>query len=798
MRESGNFYKRLKKKNKIFGFLLTILLSIVILFIFFGELVKSSNSRYFGMSGDGFRSYYNAIYHVKYDETYSHFQGMNYPYGEHVMFADTQPALSFSMKFISDNIVDISDNVVGVINSFMILSIIIGAVFLYLVLGELGINRYYSSLVAIGLVFLSPQLARFAGHYSLSFLFIIPVILYLLIRFYKQPSYKKSLIICIYLLFIGSFHLYNYTFVISVLIFFWIIQLFTVKGYRKIKFFSINVLIQVVMPFVILNLFLFLTDNITDRTDYPWGFLAYKSSWEGIFLNKAQLSWPWFKELINFSQVEWEGYSYIGHVASFGYIFLFAILAFVPFFHSVNTTLFILVLIVGIIVHIILKRKRRIFSITDNKILNILTWAGFFTLLISFAWPFIFQPKIIPYIGPLKQFRGIGRFAWIFFYTINITIFYVIYNLKIRRKYVKIGIMALSLFILYFDAYSNFKYIPGHLNNRNKYLEDKANVTEVNNWVKKIEVDKYQAIIPVPYFHVGSENLWLDSKCNVAGYAYIVSIKTSLPTTAVVLGRTSISQTIKNVKMFMEPYRKLDILDDFPNRKPFLIVLPECNQINQNEARILDVSKFICKTQDFSLYELPFYQLEILSDSLYSDIESEISFKTLTEFDGLLTVDTVKNFYYKPDTDEVDFNGYVGKGLIKGNIKEFNTIFEDTFPNFKHSEEYVISFWVGNSSKDLFLRSNMEITFCDSTDNIYRVDYSGLNRQTKIIDGDWALIEYNYTKKNKFDRVKFTIWNTELKRGELLIDELLVRPVSNNIYRIIPGKLVKNNRVYIK
>ena len=379
-----NIYLKLKYQK---GLLITILLSITILIGFYGKLLQSPNQVYFGSSGDGFRSYYTAIYHIKYDNTYTYFQGMNYPYGEHVMYSDVQPLVSSLMKFISNNFVDISGYTVGVLNILMLFSIVIAAIFIYLIFKELKLNEYYSAFAAVGIAFLSPLLWRFPGHYSLSYVFTIPIILYLLIRFYQSPSWKKSIAIGLYILIMSSFHIYNYAFTAIILIFFWIVQFISVKNYRKFQFLSINLFIQIILPIVLLNLWIYLSNTATDRTAYPWGFLVYKSSWEGIFLSDAQLDTTLLKNFIASRFVEWEGRAFIGHFASIVFFLLFTFFACIPFFYSKNVLFFIIVLLAGIIIHILLKKKSNIFQITDNKILNIFLWTALGTLLFSFAWP---------------------------------------------------------------------------------------------------------------------------------------------------------------------------------------------------------------------------------------------------------------------------------------------------------------------------------------------------------------------------------------------------------------------------
>ena len=62
----------------------------------------------------------------------------------------------------------------------------------------------------------------------------------------------------------------------------------------------------------------------------------------------------------------------------------------------------------------------------------------------------------------------------------------------------------------------------------------------------------------------------------------------------------------------------------------------------------------------------------------------------------------------------------------------------------------------------------------------------------------WALTEVKFRFNNKDDKLKITLWNNDIRKGNLIIDELLIRPVDNNIYILNPNSITKNNRTYIR
>ncbi|MFH0866698.1 MAG: hypothetical protein V1904_10915 [Bacteroidota bacterium] len=786
--------------KKIFhdkGIWLTLLLSLIVLIFFFGKILKHPNHVYFSKDGDGLQSYYTTIYHIKYDSTYSRFQGMNYPYGEHVLFTNCQPVISNTLKFISQNIVDVSDYAVGVINLMMLLSIVIAAVFLFLVFIEFEVNNYYGAFVAVGIAFLSPLIDRFGGHYSLSYVFTIPVVLFLLIKFYKNPSWKKSLTCGFFVLLMATFHIYNFAFAAFIIGIFWMIQLLSDKEYRKWKFSLLNIFLQIALPILVINIWLWLADNVNDRTSYPWGFLVYKSGWEGVFLQHQNVTIPFLKSFMHPQDVNWEGWAYAGHLASFFYVVIFTLWACVPFFTTGKMGFFFSVLVIGIVIHLFRRKKWNFFNLINNKLLSVFLWTGMITLLFSFAWPFTFFPDLLKYSGPVLQFRGIGRFTWIFFYVVNIGVFYFIYHLKINLKILKLIVLVLSILILYYDAYSNMKNIPGYLNNIIAELNDRRNISKENQWVSQINSEKYQSIIPLPFFHVGSENIGVETKCSSAYNTFLVSIKTGLPTNAVCMSRTSISQSCKNISLVLEPYKQLDLLNDVKSKKPFLLVVSKCDEFSDIEKNIISQAKQFYSSETMDFYELSLYSLQHISDSIVNAASEEIG-KAKYSNGGFLTSDSVTNFIYL-DFDSMKNNfTYTGQGSYSGRSSDFNIIYKGTLPAVDTNETYILSFWFGKITSDLYGRAKMEFAIYDSTGNCYFTDYKSVFSMFKIIDGKWALNEYLFKVHDKKDKIKITLWSEELTKSDTLyIDDLLVRPAGSDIFKSFGnGFVMKNDRFY--
>jgi len=762
--------------------------------LFFGNVFSGIGHKYFAINGDGLQNYYNAIYHIKYDSTYSHTQVMNYPYGEHVMFTGNHPLVANSLRFITIHFFDVSNWVVPVINLLMLLSIILGAIFIFLIFKELEVKDYYAILVSVGIVFLSPQLQRFLGHYTLSYLFIIPGIIYFLLRFYKNPSYKWSFGIAFFILILSLFHLYNYAFCAFISLGFWFFLIVNNKKYRNWKFASSHVILQIISPYLLITIWLWLTDNIGDRTHNPWGFIALKSGWEGIFnlIPKINI----LKDHISIRSIPWEGYAPIGMIASIVFFFIFNYFSAIPFISPNNLALLAIIIVIGFIIRKSLKNSRKIWQLTDNVLLNYFIWIGLAGLIVSFGFPFALSPELLNWMGAVKQLRAVGRFAWIFFYIINIAAFYYLWRLQIN-KYLKSVILILAVLILYYEAYNNVRSIPQQMNNQIALLDDTENQLPENQWLNSLNSSDYQALISLPYYHIGCENYWREVQCNALYYNFIFAVKTGLPSTSTILSRTSISQTFNILQLFLEHYKTPSIIKDFPSRKPFLLLVMNCESFLEGEKNLISKAKLLEKQNDFSIYILPFSAIEQIGSNLFEEETSKMNSSRLFDHNSFKTTDSINSISVNSFDDLKTSEAYQGEGAYRGKLKSYNTIFYDNIPNYNPNREYIISFWINGIYSDLYARTSIQIACFDTEEKEYKSDYTDVFRNLKTLDNNWALVEIPFKLNSSTDKIKVLLRNSDASKNQnIIIDQLMIRPNDCVVYQYNNEVLNVNNRYY--
>ena len=702
------------------------------------------------------------FYHSKYDSTFYRMNGMNYPFGEMVYFTGCQPLIVNSIKFISAHFVDVSNHSIGIMNIITILSIMLAAIFLFLFFFDLGVPWWYAAVVSTGICMLSPQIGRLGGHFSLSYLFWLPLMIYLVLQFDKSKSYKSSVAIGIATYFAAATHFYFvalYGFLIGGYWFVFVLQNF--GSLRKWMFFVLNFTVQFILPFAIISLLISLNDSVVDRTDFPYGFYAYKAHPAGIFLPGGYFYSFVPRVFTVLNHVPWESFAFIGTSSLVCFLFGMAL-----FFKK-------------------LFRGDSVLKVTDNHILNVMFWSSFGALLFSFGIPFIFGlEKLVDLIGPIRQLRALARFSWLFFYLMNILTFYLIYK-KIesgQTKYLWRVVFVVALFFLFYEGYRNMSFNSGLLENRSPQFEDRENTSKENEWVVHIKPQDFQAILPLPFFHVGSENIWIESKDNMAEKAMYVSLKTGLPMMSAILSRTSITQSYMNYALATEPLEAFSVLGKLPNEKPLLVVFNKASELDENQKRILDLSQMIYSSEAIEFRKLPIQKLRDLHSNYHSSLQSHFLEVCIYPKDNCLVSDTTTSFIYKGFDDKDQKENFKGAGAFNAPSKQWNVLYEGLLNNKGVDEKFIVSFWVKDYAVDGMMRANYELIVSEPESNlILDYIYSDFHRHIVAFEGGWALVQFTFETKCVNEKIKVSIRNNILPHHSNIIDELLIRHAQNDI-----------------
>ena len=761
-----------QRRQHIAGIFLLLFLLSGCIYLRFPEYFKTPNSKVIEAWGDGYKTYMALIYHVKYDRNYSYLEAMNHPYGEHVVPGDAQPALSNTIRFISRNVVDISDYSIAILHFAMLGSLLLCGLFLYLIFRRLDVPAWYAMPVAIGLAFLSPQLERMLAHFGLAHPAMLPLTLYLLMRWEEDRRWQYSLLLSFVVLFYAGLHFYFYA-----------ILAFTIGGYLFFSLtqkrdwsnwwrYGLHFSLQLLLPLLFYIWWMDWNDPVTDRPGKPWGYLAHRAHWEGVFLSLKMPLYNWIDQhLLDIRKVNFESLAYVGTVG-----FVASLIFLVRWLRQ------------------LLQRPPWHFGaeVQPRVWLNATFYTAVCILLFSFGLPFTIKglEPLLDYTGPLQQFRSIGRFAWVFFYVINIIAFAGLYHWAKRGTTRRWLLPALALLMLGYETWHYNRGIDLALDTIDE-LKPGRSFAEAPG----IDFNNYQATVPIPYYNIGSDNFWWGQEGFIGQKVESIAIQTGLPTTGAMLTRTSISQTINQLQLILEPYRHPRLLDDLPNDKPLLLAWDSIRVQNfpGRYEHLLEEVTLAYQRNELQLYEMPLSTFETRIERRKQTIRQTLDTAQLYPVQVFLSTDSSANFVYQSwDTLSSD-RQYFGNGSYQGFMNNENIVYEGMLPA-QTGDWYLFSIWMF-LNEDLYPRTRFEFIEYHPDGSVLQHARIEVRDIVRTFDNNgWGLLELGLKLNQPDSRLRFRFFNTEIPNKPLWLDELLIRPVQTNLYRADETLLWWNNR----
>jgi len=748
-------------------------LSLVMLLIFFGFLLRNPGQTWLTTTGDGMKAYYSALYHVKYDQENSVSGGMNYPFGELYTYTDAQFPVVSLIRLFSEHIADISAHTVAIINLLMMFFLLAGSVFIALILSESGVSWWYSSLAGVGIAFLSPQIHRLGGHFSLAWVVWIPMMIWLIMQFDKKRSWWLSVIIGLVTWMAGHMHFYYLGFFGFIIGGYWFYRFVRYSAtqtywYRDLLHFSV----QYILPVLLLQLYVVINDGATDRPGYPFGFQSSFAHPLGVFLPSGSPYAFVPRTLTFFNHISWESFSYIGTVALLGLV----------------------IAAVALPVRKLLRKPP--LGLTENTLLRVMFWISTAALLFSFGIPFVFGLKeYVSEWGIVRQIRVLARFSWLFYYVANIVVLVALYRLftqKERPWWWKLPALA-ALPLLMTEACFNTGNMASHLNNRVEVNRPE----DIGISSRNFQPADYQAVVPLPWFHIGSENLWVDGSDESKQLTLFFSLLTGIPTTGTILSRTSLSQTFMLDAMLREPLQRLEIVDYLTDDRPFLVLKMKDDRPGPAETRLLKECVLVNEGEKADLYSLPVNVLKSIHEIRRREVIR--NYDTLTLYTkGNLSVSDSALFFIMHSFDEtVSRQVLRGSGSFLFRSRQMTHMTRDTLHGLSAGKKLTIGFWLHQYFKDGYVRGKLTITHRNPEDSRQSgretVDFF---RHIAGYKGDWVLIELESETLFQDEILELAVSNEVLPGEVFVLDELLIRESCLDIWQEEKGFLLYNGRKF--
>jgi len=579
-----------------------VFLSIFLFFMIWLYLpILQKPNLFLSPSGDGLKNYFTYLYHVKHDSSYWKFEGMNYPFGENIVFTDNQPILSNSVKFLSQYFPNILCNLVAIHNILLLIGLWLGGLGLFYCFRALKIDFFFALVISIGLILLNPQLNRILGHFGMFYPFL-PWLFYIWLKLISNKNTNYILFSFLYsglLIFSGLLHMYN--FLCGAMLSMLFLIVYILKNVKQLKIGKLLLIlsIQVVIPFLVLLFVTSYFSPVIDRPSAPLGYFYYRAYLEGfIFSYKLPLFELINENVIKIRSIDYEAKNYIGIIS-------------------------VLFLFFGIF-YLIKNVKKYKFVLEKLSWQHILFWIFLTSFLISMAFPFILPgfKWLLDYTGPLKQFRSIARIGWISFYAINLLAFYSLYHaMKAHKntKLMKIFYFVIPFIVLIEGVLFNLKTSTNQFENTKFSCDSKFSELPI------VE-GEYQAILPNPYHSAGAESLGWPDLGYVVNFGYEIGYNFALPTLGANLSRTSYHQAFLLNSLVSQPFKVPEIIQQIKikDSRPLLVV--ESKLEYQDKRGALDhwvsSAEVVYENESYRLRKMPLSQF----DSVVSTFVNNTSF----------------------------------------------------------------------------------------------------------------------------------------------------------------------------
>ena len=727
-------------------------LTAIILFYsyFFGDALLSPNSYMHTADHDGIKNYFTFSYHTSNEGVSTEFRGMNYPYGENVIYTDSQPFVGFVVGWLPF----LKGYEVGFLNLLMYFSVLLTALILWKVFKNLSIHNWIAAAGIFAIIILSPQFIRFKAHYALSYMWVIPFTILLLLRFVQSDrKIKYSLYLFVFVSVIFLIH--PYLGLMAVI--FSGISLGLFFLFRKIQFKQAFIALGFVGGSAFFfKLFLLLTDTHTGRTIQPSGLFDNNAFLETVFVPYIS---P-FKGVLStifpiLNGQPYEGWGYIGFATILG---LAALLIFW--------------------IKLIIYNKRRAVEFFSHPV-SIIFLASIFVLLFSMLIPMKwFEEETIYRLGFLNQFRSLGRFSWVFYYTAGIVVVlglnYLLRHSTARWKMLMWVLVIVLPIFNGIEAFGLFEFFSPQIAKEKNLFRIENVDADFRHLISVAKAQDVDAIIPIPYYHVGSEHTFRVGTVKSQQFSMVLSYHTGLPLVSSFLSRTSITEATSLLALLTPSYFKKKSIPGLKG-KTFLIYYSK-EVIDHYDSGILSKAKLIYENEKDALYKISYDDLVNLDQSEVDNKMKEIETKK-TEINGLMVSDST-SFYSNNFENQKSPHAYGGTGGLILEKSKFNFLVNI---NSIKEEDMMLRFWYYKGNDGLY----NAMLFVEETDTISKKSqwicltdaYS-----FPLIDNDWVLIEIPFHVKDGPYNYKAVIKGDNDAKGYFYVDNVILSLSSTNYF----------------
>lgn len=742
-------HKNETKSSWILKCFIAFLITFAVFSIKFPHYVSQPNNQIFFSHGDLLVTLHDMIYHVRYD-TDGTFTGMNYPKGEYLFMTDANGSFATVMRWVDTYVLDIDQSLPGILLTSIFLLLGVCGMFIFMILRTSGISTTLSFVLAPLITFLSPQMVRIACHLSLSFPFVIPMVMLWTLRKYKIP--KLEIWDGVFALVTFFFFMNNAYVGFIMCMFAGLIGFFLfIKSRKEPRYFKSSMIIMVTPVVITLLVYIILkiNDPYNDRLEEQWGFFHYHTKLSSLFYPKFSLAASWHPKYGVGDQrsIEWTN--------NLGLIPMGLILSYLMY-------------------NIVRKFKKHLTPLLPRTTMMWCFWWASFLMFLFAANTSIFpiQNLIESYMGPLLMFKSSGRFSWPLYFVVALFAAKVLQawmqRIDLKKKYLS---FALLIPVIIFYAYETNYYLDKRYTDRDRknYLTS-PEIDQLQKDLDSLQInpENYQAMFVLPLFQGWNEKIRAIVYNRSEEGALQVSSATGIPMINGRLSRNSTSSTLSSTQISSHPLIKKEAIDMLPNEKPILLIQgrPITNRLSIGEQNLKEIATEIYATEKYFVFEV---DLQTIRDERKKWVKEANKYRNeVAKNDSLKAVPLVSYHY-----DEKATEGHLfGKGAFQ--LQEGKQKIVDFRKEFDAPDTLKFFTWVEITNKKYGMP---EFTITVKGENNHYSRHLEVSRENKDIYKNWIRAE------NIFPVPKGNNWIEVVAKGNqnFWMDELTISRARDTI-----------------
>ncbi len=760
---------------------ITALFAVCLVVLQLSHLVTDPSKVIPELGGDGIKNTFTYLYQCMYGHGYW-FNGMNYPYGEHIVYTDAQPLL-VGILTAGGNIT--AGSVLTVLWLLIGSSYVLAILYVYKTLVHFKVAPFIAMLFAGLIIVFSPQVLRLQSHYALTYPCVVPMIFYWTIRYNETLRTRY----CLYMFLLGCILVFIHPYFAALLLIWALLYAVSYLVWNKTMktaalTHTARLIVYSFLVFVIVFVVMKVTDPIKDRPQTPFSTFYENCTRPKQLVTSVHSSvWNYFaakKSTKYYISDGGEGYTYLGLVVIITLGICFVLGAIRTF-----------------------RKKKLDILVEPSGFSPIWLFIAVAALLFAMGVPFVWHLQwLLGYISFFKQFRSLGRFSWIFYYIITVYAVIAIYTFYARKVAERKLVAAYAALLLAIGCWSyeasGYIRFTRQLSLSALYNYRLVFSTEEQTWPVFLEEhhhssEDFQAVLMLPFFHIGTEKLWVGDPDWMVMLGSKASLQLHLPMVDVMMSRSSWSEAQKQVKIAAGPYVQKPVLEELKSNKPFLLMHFEDDSLNPDQKYLLEASDYIGHKSQCNVYACYPDRIKA-NDRKNADSVNKI----VAAMHGSDTIINNTGTYYYAHYDSVTNADHIfgtgGLPPIPGDSTYLLTL--PVAVNVPDSQVYECSCWFLLGNKD-YKSPFITLEMLDATGKqVAKRDV--LTTKSTESNGMWFRASVFFYVHSDWKSIRFNLMNIP-KPTYFAMDELLLRPAGSLVIaKDGQGRVMVNNHLFKK